>query len=113
MNKQESELAIMLGKAFPDLPIHTLAQYATTFARLARTSQRFAELACNRELSATERRTDEATDRALRDLAEGLRIRIKLDGDPRGYVVKLFISDPKTGRLFYNTMGGEEAGWGI
>lgn len=44
MNKHEAELAVMLGKAFPDLPIHTLAQYAVTFARLARTSQRLAEL---------------------------------------------------------------------
>jgi len=77
------------------------------FLRYAATAQRLAVTACNRELSHTEERRDEANDSRIDALAGKYRFSVR-HGDPRGYAISLILP---SGR--FNSFGGAECGWGV
>jgi hypothetical protein len=81
----------------------SLARYATQYTRLQ-------ELLCNEPRTDAMTRTEERLERCIRALVHSLNPAwsVKLEGDPRGYVVKLILP---SGR--YNTLGGQEEGFGI
>lgn len=70
---------------------------------------RFALAMCNRNVSDKEKQDDEVNCRWLNRIALMLGVRVTIDGDPRGYTVKLLT--PVTGK--YNTWGGKEVGFGV
>jgi plasmid stability protein len=77
--------------------------------RHAATHGRYAEAECCRELEPWEAKKAAQTEKRLEALAEELGVTLSLEGDPRGFTVKL--KTPKSGK--YNTWGGAETGWGV
>ena len=62
---------------------------ARNILRNARTAQRLAVVACNRELTEREARRAEAVAANIEALARTFGAKAKIDGDPRGDVVTL------------------------
>ena len=77
--------------------------------RIAKDLQRTAVKECNRILTLGEKSTQACLEFELESLAKLYGLRFSVDGDPRGYVVKLHT--PKSGK--FNSFGGQEEGWGI
>lgn len=76
--------------------------------RYAATLQRLAVTRCNRETTPRENASElRTTERLLLELTPR-GIKVDVNGDPRGYVVKVHFADGS-----YNTWGGKESGFGI
>jgi hypothetical protein len=82
--------------------------HAQEMLRLANVIQRHAINACNRETSAAEDERERAACEKLRLIAENHGLGARVDGDPRGYCVKLIFPSG-----VYNTWGGREEGYGV
>lgn len=81
---------------------------ARAFMKLGSTAGRYAELACDRELTDGEKRRDEANDARVHALATRYGLQAIIGGDPRGFTVKILLPSAR-----WNTMGGKESGWGV
>lgn len=82
---------------------------AMNLMKRARTCNRLATKACKVELTEREQLRDERNDDAIADIANLLGVSLEVQGDPRGFTVK--VRTTKTGRG--NTLGGAEVGWGV
>jgi hypothetical protein len=80
---------------------------AIKIRRLAIKHDRYATLYCNRELTEQEQRKHEQIKTKLASLLPN-DVKVKLEGDPRGYTTKLFFTGGE-----YNTWGGSESGYGV
>lgn len=104
------DFQMQLAREFPTIGRDKVWHVAKLIMRNAATLQRLAEMACNRDLTASEEKREQTAERHLRDAVSqlpGLSV-IEIGGDPRGYVVKLKLPSGA-----YNTWGGEECGWGV
>lgn len=90
-------------------PQNVIQETGEKIMDLARRTHRYAEIACNRELSAGEEKRSEAVDKEILELGKKIGVKFEIQGDPRGFTVKL--KTPKSKR--YNTWGGVEVGWGV
>jgi hypothetical protein len=88
------------------LEFHALA---TSLANRARTCKQLARTALNDGLTEAQEKRDQSNDAAMMDLAGKLGVYLEIQGDPRGYTVKL--RTPKS--KMYNTMAGVDGGWGV
>ena len=70
--------------------------------------QRHCVNACNREVTPQETARCRHAESRIRRLLESYDVGVSLNGDPRGYCVKLHFA---SGR--YNTWGGAESGYGV
>src|SRR2546426_5365803 len=61
--------------------------------RLADRLQRYAEAACNYSLTATQEKRVATLEARVKAICDGWNIRVKFNGDPRGYVVRLLLPD--------------------
>ena len=87
---------------------HQALAVAGTLRRYARTLSRLAVRECNDGLTAQEQARKTRTQRNAAAFAALYDMAVKVDGDPRGYVLKVLLP---TG--LYNTMGGASEGWGV
>lgn len=78
------------------------------FLRDAATLARLAVVNCNRELTKAEDKRDDAATARVLARAKALGLEADVDGDPRGYVVKLHLPGGS-----FNTWGGKESGYGV
>lgn len=107
--KQANELAANLlkhGYTFETLP------HETTLCRLVKLANshcRLMEAACNGELTRWQSSRVKTIENLIYTLTKNLGLTVTFSGDPRGYTVKLHSNSPG----FYNTWGGQEAGYGI
>lgn len=99
------QLAVLLARA-SDTPTFQLLDSFRRLLRAARTYQRLAETACNRELTPRESASVERLEKRLTQHARELGCGVTFSGDPRGYVVKLQLPSGAS-----NTLGND--GWGI
>jgi hypothetical protein len=77
--------------------------------RLANRHEVLAEIACGVDVGDKFEQEDKELDAAILKLAPCPGIKsIRLDGDPRGYTVKLMLTSGA-----HNTWGGKECGWGV
>lgn len=76
--------------------------------RNASAAQRLAVAACNRELTTRERERGDRLESGFATIATRNGASARVEGDPRGYVVKLALRDGS-----YNTLGGLESGWAV
>ncbi len=108
---QTAELAELIAR---HRPTHTLdaRSIALSLVRHAKALRRIAEIACERDLTAREQCADEEHTLAIQALCKRISVGVRIDGDPRGYVVKLHFG-PTPGKQPGNTWGGPETGWGI
>lgn len=85
-------------------------QFVQELLQLARQHGRLCEIYCNRGFAPREERKKQRIEKRIHTicLELGKGFRAKLNGDPRGYTVKLILP---SGR--YNTWGGAEDGWGV
>jgi hypothetical protein len=81
---------------------------ARTLMRYAATAQRYATLECNRGLTTAERERCNANRLRIAAWQVLAGMSVDIDGDPRGYVVKVHFPDGS-----YNTWGGRESGYGV
>ena len=88
------------------LEFHALA---TSLVNRARTCKQLARTALNDGLTEAQEKRDQSNDAAVMDLASKLGVLLEIQGDPRGFTVKL--KTPKSKK--YNTMGGVDVGWGV
>lgn len=92
---------------------------AREIQRHAQVLQRTAVAMCNRPLTDREIARSQKAKDALREMtrpkdgysADSLWSIASIDGDPRGYVVKLHMFGRAEGK--HNTMGGLEVGWAV
>jgi len=89
---------------FPEQVVHG----AVELLQLADRLQRYAEAACNYQLTETQEKRVATLEARVRAICSDWGFRVKFNGDPRGYVVRLLLPDGS-----YNTWGGREEGWGI
>lgn len=82
-------------------------QFAFDLIRRATIVQKHAIDLCNRPVTEKEKADAEVAERAIKYACQDYGIIPQLDGDPRGYVVKLVL--PKTRRS--NNLGGDA--WGV
>lgn len=77
---------------------------------LAKRNTKFAETECNREVSNLEVMKNEKCQKEIMDIMFEIipGSKVTFSGDPRGDTVKVILPQGQ-----YNTMGGEESGWGI
>lgn len=93
-----------------------ILKVCSLITRHAKTYARFQEAACNREMTSWEVRREAQVEARIVALVESLPhtgegpIAIKLQGDPRGFTVKLVL--PPCYRA-YDTWGGVEDGFGV
>lgn len=106
MARDDLQLAAALMRAFPNKGTEAIANFVEAVMPRAKRSSKLAETACNRQLSAKEQAEDEANDAEIRRLCKDFGVTVRLNGDPRGFVVKFVLPDGRS-----NDMGGEE--WGI
>lgn len=103
--EQQQEFIALLYREFPDK--EGIVPFARELMRLARKCAHFAEAACG-ELSPRQAALDEANDRRIEELCEAFGASVLIQGDPRGFTVKLLLPSGS-----YNTWGGHENGWGV
>ena len=84
-----------------------IAQGTVELLRLADRLQRYAEAACNYQLTPAQEARIAKLEARVKTICDGWGIGVKFNGDPRGYVVRLLFGER------YNTWGGKEEGWGI
>lgn len=118
ITRKGRELASKLDRSYPDLPLRvwheTLYPLCSLVCRHAATHRRLQETACNRELTPQEMTQEGRCEEHIRYLVErlplvgGQPIRVKFQGDPRGYTVKLIMPDGR-----YDTWGGAAEGLGV
>lgn len=75
---------------------------------LSRSYARLQEAECNYGLTPRQESRQKNIEQEISGICEELGFRVRFDGDPRGYTVRIFFP---TGE--YNSWGGEEDGWGI
>jgi hypothetical protein len=85
-----------------------IAAGAVELLRLADRLQRYAEAACNYQLTINQEHRVGRLEKRVREICQGWGIGVKFNGDPRGYVVRLMLPNGS-----YNTWGGKAEGWGI
>lgn len=109
---REEFIAVLVSELTPKYPTHEVMALARSLMRKASTSQRIAEMLCSVEMSerrqARIEKQDESNDAAIERLCKQYGLECRLQGDPRGYTVKVILP---SGR--YNTWGGEPYGWGV
>jgi hypothetical protein len=89
--------------------VNKIVNATVELLRLADRLHRYAEAACNYQLTpAQEKRVEHLEARVQAICCDELGIGVKFNGDPRGYAVKLLLPSGD-----YNTWGGKEDGWGI
>lgn len=98
---REQAIADLTAEGWPLADIRAVLRNAATLTR-------YAEMACNIELTPGDIAREQAAERRVRALATRRGATVKFNGDPRGYVVKLGLPSGK-----YNTWGGRESGYGI
>lgn len=103
MNRTERKHAM---NAMERLPF--TYEQACAVVRDAARLQSLAVAECNAELTPRQKANQAGAERRLRAALEPLGVRVDVDGDPRGYVVKLHHS-----ALPPNTWGGKESGHGL
>lgn len=106
--KDREEFVAMIVGALRDVEPLEAAAAARALMKLGATCSRLAVDACNRELSEAEKAKDARNDALIKAWAQRYGLKVHLNGDPRGYTVKVVLP---SGR--YNTMGGKEDGWGV
>lgn len=102
-------LAAILARTCPDRGVHQVAEDVAELVRLARAHARLAELACNQELTPRQEARDARTEARIREVLAPYGVRVKFQGDPRGYTVRLTFPTVD-GREPSNNWGGD---WGI
>ena len=85
-----------------------IANGAVELLILADRLHRYAETACNYQLTPQQEKREKALADRVLAICGGWNVSVKFGGDPRGFVVKLMLPDGS-----YNTWGGKEEGWGI
>lgn len=110
MQKSETErlTEILLDTIRPKLETHALG-----LIRASRALCRLAEVACCREMQPDEVKREEQLEECVLRHCDALGITCHIDGDPRGFVVKLHGLLDSYGGVKYNTFGGAETGYGI
>lgn len=110
--EERKQFLAMLVAEFPHRPRSLVIAMGRNLMARATTAQRLSELFCSVEMSeaetARQERKDEVNDAAIEAICKAWGLKARLDGDPRGYVVKLLLP---SGR--HNTWGGAECGWGV
>lgn len=85
-----------------------VASGAVELLRLADRLHHYAEAACSYSLTATQEKRVTTLEARVKEICDGWNIKVKFNGDPRGYVVKLLLPDES-----YNSWGGKGEGWGL
>jgi len=85
-----------------------IAQGTVELLRLADRLQRYAEAACNYQLTQAQEKRVASLEARVKALCDAWGIGVTFNGDPRGYAVKLHLPSGA-----YNTWGGQGEGWGI
>jgi len=99
-------LAARLATLPHALGLNTMS--AVELLRLADRLHRYAEAACNYQLTPAQEKRVATLETRVNAICAELGIGVHHNGDPRGYAVKLLLPSGD-----YNTLGGKEEGWGI
>lgn len=89
---------------------HGLDAFSTMaeIVRLAKRHHTIQEHHCNSEVSPRVLKLEENIEKRMKKMAEELGLKIRFDGDPWGFIVKLFAPNKAS-----NTWGGRENGYGV
>ncbi len=120
MSENEREFRKHLGEYnAKNVDMHRLSEISKIVCRKASRMRMLAEHDCNRGLTEREKQEDERLQDEIRTLLREVNdeIRVRFDGDPRGYVVRVLFPQRRHPNGFmtrpYNTWGGEDYGFGI
>lgn len=111
-----AQLAAQLARLYPDVSHWQIARDVDALGRLGRRAHRHAERMCsdegyynaNTDENGVDVKDARAEARAAQIAARYPGMKIRLEGDPRGYV--LYVTAPG---LLGNTWGGDEHGFGV
>jgi hypothetical protein len=112
MRSDRAEFLRVMREEFPNEPEGLVRTIATALMRRATRSQKYAELLCSVDMGekgqARVEKQDEKNDDAIERLAAQLGMKCRIGGDPRGFVVSVFLPSGRS-----NSWGGKEHGWGV
>ena len=98
----------MVEEFTPIIGMSSAFQYGYELMKLAKVKERYNLLYCNIGLTPGQEANVEKVNSKVRDITEKLHTSIIINGDPRGYALKILLPSKD-----YNTWGGQEDGGGI
>lgn len=114
MNKFSQDLVKLWGHILMNLPVNgdNNFYHFACFCRDARALQGLAIAECNGDLTPRQKARQRTLTAKVQAYARSIGCEATVEGDPRGWVVKLHWPDLGQNAP-YNTWGGVESGWGV
>lgn len=92
MNKAQVEFVTrIVTECGPGVGTEQAGDAALRLMQLARKAQRYNLLHCNVGLTPKQEKASEKVDQEVSDIAQTLGIKVKSQGDPRGYAIRVYL----------------------
>ena len=108
--EESAKFCIALTRNAPRLHRHDVIRHGRFLWCAASSYQRLQIYSCNRPLTTREKMREARLEDRIKEAAKALKlVGVKVDGDPRSRVVKVFFKD----KQINNTMGGVADGYAV
>lgn len=107
IHKEIAEFQLQLAKEFPSKPLTELSDFVEKICPLGRRYSSLQVKNCNLGLTKTDERAEAKIEETIKKMAADFGFPgVELNGDPRGYTIKLVLPSGRS-----NNFGG--TGWGV